>query len=64
MEVYGQWPWRRDVLAGVIEELRVAEVGVIVLPILFSEISNIYKFVCNDLNKLAAPFSEILLFYN
>jgi len=37
MEVYGQWPWRRDVLAGVIEELRVAEVGVIVLPILFSE---------------------------
>ena len=34
MEVYGQWPWRRDVLAGVIEELRVAEVGVIVLPIL------------------------------
>jgi adenylate cyclase len=37
MEVYGQWPWRRDVLAGVIEELRAAEVGVIVLPILFSE---------------------------
>ena len=37
MEVYGQWPWKRDVLAGVIEELRAAEVGVIVLPILFSE---------------------------
>ncbi len=37
MEVYGQWPWRRDVLAGVIEELRAAEVGVIVLPILFAE---------------------------
>jgi adenylate cyclase len=37
IEVYGQWPWRRDVLAGVIEELRAAEVGVIVLPILFSE---------------------------
>ena len=37
MEVYGQWPWRRDVLAGVIEELRIAEVGVIVLPILFAE---------------------------
>ena len=33
MEVYGQWPWRRDVLAGVIEELRAAEVGVIVLPL-------------------------------
>ena len=37
MEVYGQWPWKRDVLAGVIEELRTAEVGVIVLPILFAE---------------------------
>ena len=37
MEVYGQWPWKRDVLAGVIEELRAAEVGVIVLPILFAE---------------------------
>jgi len=37
MEVYGQWPWKRDVLASVIEELRAAEVGVIVLPILFSE---------------------------
>ena len=37
MEVYGQWPWKRNILAGVIEELRAAEVGVIVLPILFSE---------------------------
>ena len=37
IEKYGQWPWKRDVLAGVIEELRAAEVGVIVLPILFSE---------------------------
>ncbi len=37
IELYGQWPWKRDVLAGVIEELRAAEVGVIVLPILFSE---------------------------
>ena len=37
MEVYGQWPWKREILAGVIEELRAAEVGVIVLPILFSE---------------------------
>ena len=37
MELHGQWPWKRDVLAGIIEELRMAEVGVIVLPILFSE---------------------------
>ena len=37
IEMYGQWPWKRDVLAGVIQDLRMAEVGVIVLPILFSE---------------------------
>ena len=37
IEMYGQWPWKRDVLAGLIEELRQAEVGVIVLPILFSD---------------------------
>ena len=37
IEVYGQWPWKRDKLAEIIEELRAAEVGVIVLPILFSE---------------------------
>ena len=37
MEIYGQWPWKRDILAGLIEELRMAEVGVIVLPILFAE---------------------------
>ena len=37
IELHGQWPWKRDVLAGLIEELRMAEVGVIVLPILFSE---------------------------
>ena len=33
----GQWPWKRDVLADVIIKLREAEVGIIVLPILFSE---------------------------
>src|SRR5210317_399722 len=37
IELHGQWPWKRDVLAGLIAELRQAEVGVIVLPILFSE---------------------------
>ena len=37
IEKYGQWPWKRDVLADVIYKLREAEVGIIVLPILFSE---------------------------
>ena len=37
LEKHGQWPWKRDVLANVIWELRQAGAGVIVLPILFSE---------------------------
>ena len=37
IEQYGQWPWKRDVLAEVIWNLREAGAGVIVLPILFSE---------------------------
>ena len=37
IEKYGQWPWKRDILAEVIYKLREAEVGIIVLPILFSE---------------------------
>ena len=37
IEKYGQWPWKRDVLAEVIWQLREAGAGVIVLPILFSE---------------------------
>ena len=37
IEKYGQWPWKRDVLADIIIKLRELEVGIIVLPILFSE---------------------------
>ena len=37
IEKYGQWPWKRDVLADTIGKLREAGAGVIVLPILFSE---------------------------
>ena len=37
IEKYGQWPWKRNILAEVIYKLREAEVGIIVLPILFSE---------------------------
>ena len=37
MEKYGQWPWKRDILADVIIQLREQGAGVIVLPILFSE---------------------------
>ena len=37
IEQYGQWPWKRSVLADVIWKLREAGAGIIVLPILFSE---------------------------
>jgi len=37
IEKYGQWPWKRDVLADIIWQLRQAGAGIIVLPILFSE---------------------------
>ena len=37
IEKYGQWPWSRDVLAKIINDLRRDGVGVIMIPILFSE---------------------------
>ncbi len=37
IEKYGQWPWKRDVLANVIWKLRESGAGIIVLPVLFSE---------------------------
>ena len=37
IEEHGQWPWDRDVLANLILQLRNAETGIIVMPILFSE---------------------------
>ena len=37
IEKYGQWPWKRDVLADVVNQLREKGAGIIVIPILFSE---------------------------
>jgi len=37
IEKYGQWPWKRDILADLILNLRNAQTGIIVMPILFSE---------------------------
>ena len=37
IEKYGQWPWKRDVLADIIWKLREAGAGIIVMPVLFSE---------------------------
>jgi len=37
IEANGQWPWDRRVLADLVVKLREAQVGIIVMPILFSE---------------------------
>ena len=37
IEMYGQWPWKRDVLADIIWKLREAGAGIIVIPIIMSE---------------------------
>ena len=37
IEKYGQWPWKRDVLADLIWQLRDAGANIIVLPILMAE---------------------------
>ena len=37
IEQYGQWPWKRTVLADIVIKLREAGAGIIVLPILFAE---------------------------
>ena len=37
IEQYGQWPWKRTIIADIIWQLREAGAGLIILPILFSE---------------------------
>ena len=37
IEKYGQWPWKREVLADIIWKLREAGAGIIVMPIIMSE---------------------------
>ena len=37
IEMYGQWPWKREVLSDIIWKLREAGAGIIVIPILMSE---------------------------
>jgi adenylate cyclase len=37
IEQYGQWPWKRTVLADIVVKLRESGAGIIVLPMVFSE---------------------------
>ena len=40
IEKYGQWPWPRNVLADLIVNLRQAQTGIIVMPMLFRQEDN------------------------
>ena len=37
IEKYGQWPWKRTVLADIVVKLRESGAGIVVLPMVFSE---------------------------
>ena len=37
IEKYGQWPWKRDIVADIIWKLREAGAGIIVIPVIMSE---------------------------
>ena len=37
IEKYGQWPWKRDIIADIIWKLREAGAGIIVIPVIMSE---------------------------
>ena len=37
LEVIGRWPWRRDVLAQIVDEIRLADTKVVAMDLVFSE---------------------------
>ena len=41
IEKYGQWPWDRNTIGNLIYDMRQAGVGIIVLPIVFSEVDRL-----------------------
>ena len=53
LEKFGQWPWKRDILADIIWQLREAGAGIIVLPILFSDTIDLQEI------KLCSKHSQV-----
>ena len=61
IEKYGQWPWDRRILADLIIKLREAQVGIIVMPILFSEYDRMggdETFV-NTINQMGVVIAQV-----
>ena len=61
IEKYGQWPWNRRILADLVIKLREAQVGIIVMPILFSEYDRMggdEAFV-NTINQMGVVIAQV-----
>jgi len=61
IEKYGQWPWDRRILADLVVKLREAQVGIIVMPILFSEYDRMggdEAFV-NTINQMGVVIAQV-----
>ncbi|MAK19676.1 MAG: adenylate/guanylate cyclase domain-containing protein [Candidatus Pelagibacter sp.] len=61
IEKYGQWPWDRRILADLVIKLREAQVGIIVMPILFSEYDRMggdEAFV-NTINQMGVVIAQV-----
>ena len=61
IEANGQWPWDRRILADLVLKLREAQVGIIVMPILFSEYDRMggdEEFI-NTINQMGVVVAQV-----
>ena len=61
IEKHGQWPWDRRILADLVLKLREAQVGIIVMPILFSEYDRMggdEEFI-NTINQMGVVVAQV-----
>ena len=61
IEANGQWPWDRRVLADLVIKLREAQVGIIVMPILFSEYDRMGgdETFINTINQMGVVVAQV-----
>ena len=61
IEANGQWPWDRRILADLVIKLREAQVGIIVMPILFSEYDRMGgdETFINTINQMGVVVAQV-----
>ena len=61
IEANGQWPWDRRILADLVLKLREAQVGIIVMPILFSEYDRMGgdETFINTINQMGVVVAQV-----